>query len=160
MAQNEGKKFEQDFKLSFGDEYFVYRLRDNAASFGDSKNTRFASYNICDFIIFHDATRTLYLVELKSTKSSSIPYTMIKDNQINGLAEASIHSVVPCFIFNYRENNNATYFMHINNFLTMKNELNKKSFGGDLLTNGTVFSNNVIKVNNGGTHEENPMEGI
>ena len=34
------------------------------------------------------------------------------------------------------------------------------AFGGDLLTNGTVFSNNVIEVNNGGTHEENPMEGI
>ena len=42
----------------------------------------------------------------------------------------------------------------------VENELNKKSFGGDLLTNGTVFSNNVIEVNNGGTHEENPMEGI
>jgi len=42
----------------------------------------------------------------------------------------------------------------------VENELNKKSFGGDLLTNGTVFSNNVIEVNNGGTHEENPMEGV
>lgn len=36
----------------------------------------------------------------------------------------------------------------------------KKAFGGDLLTNGTVFSNNVIEVNNGGTHEESPYEGV
>lgn len=36
----------------------------------------------------------------------------------------------------------------------------KKAFGGDLLTNGTVFSNGVIEVNNGSTHEENPMEGV
>lgn len=35
-----------------------------------------------------------------------------------------------------------------------------KAFGGDLLTNGTVFSNNVIEVNNGGTHEESPYEGV
>ena len=42
----------------------------------------------------------------------------------------------------------------------VENELNKKSFGGDLLTNGTVFSNNVIEVNNGGTHEESPYEGV
>lgn len=34
------------------------------------------------------------------------------------------------------------------------------AFGGDLLTNGTVFSNNVIEVNNGGTHEESPYEGV
>ena len=42
----------------------------------------------------------------------------------------------------------------------VENELNKKAFGGDLLTNGTVFSNNVIEVNNGSTHEENPYEGV
>ena len=34
------------------------------------------------------------------------------------------------------------------------------SFGGSLNTNGADFSNGQIIVGNGGTHEENPMEGV
>jgi hypothetical protein len=34
------------------------------------------------------------------------------------------------------------------------------SFGGDLNTNGGDFSNGLIIIGNGGTHEENPMEGV
>ena len=34
------------------------------------------------------------------------------------------------------------------------------SFGGDLNTNGSDFSNGQTIVGNGGTHEENPMEGV
>ena len=34
------------------------------------------------------------------------------------------------------------------------------AFGGDLLTNGTVFSNGVTTIGNGGTHEESPYEGV
>ena len=33
-------------------------------------------------------------------------------------------------------------------------------YGGPLNTHGLDLSNGVIKINNGGTHEENPMEGI
>ena len=36
----------------------------------------------------------------------------------------------------------------------------KKAFGGDLLTHGADFANGQIIVGNGGTHEENPMEGV
>ena len=80
IATNEGKKFEQDFANSVNkDECWLYRLRDNAASFGGSTNTRFTSSNICDYVMYHNKTRTLYLLELKSTKSSSIPYSMIRE---------------------------------------------------------------------------------
>lgn len=34
------------------------------------------------------------------------------------------------------------------------------SFGGNLNTNGADFTNGQIIVGNGGTHEENPMEGV
>ena len=37
---------------------------------------------------------------------------------------------------------------------------NQHAFGGDLLTNGTVFSNGVTTIGNGGTHEESPYEGV
>lgn len=36
----------------------------------------------------------------------------------------------------------------------------KHAFGGDLDTHGADFSNGQIIIGNGGTHEENPMEGV
>lgn len=36
----------------------------------------------------------------------------------------------------------------------------KHAFGGDLLTNGAEWSNGLKTIDNGGTHEENPMEGV
>lgn len=36
----------------------------------------------------------------------------------------------------------------------------KHAFGGNLLTNGAVWDNGVTIIGNGGTHEENPMEGV
>ena len=36
----------------------------------------------------------------------------------------------------------------------------KHAFGGDLLTNGTVFSNGVTTIGNGDTHENNKYEGV
>lgn len=36
----------------------------------------------------------------------------------------------------------------------------KHAFGGDLLTNGVEWSNGLKTIDNGGTHEENPMEGV
>lgn len=34
------------------------------------------------------------------------------------------------------------------------------AFGGDLLTNGAEWDNGLIIIGNGGTHEENPYEGV
>lgn len=36
----------------------------------------------------------------------------------------------------------------------------KKAFGGDLNTHGADFSNGITIIGNGGSHEENPMEGV
>lgn len=36
----------------------------------------------------------------------------------------------------------------------------KHAFGGDLLTHGANFDTGVTLVGNGGTHEENPLEGV
>ena len=36
----------------------------------------------------------------------------------------------------------------------------KHAFGGDLLTHGADFNNGLTVIDNGGTHEENPMEGV
>ena len=128
IAQNEGKKFENDIKSSVPNTCWIYRLRDNASSFSGGNNTRFASTNICDYIAFDDITRTLFLWELKSTKNTSVPLTMIRQNQIDGLLEASKHNLVAGLIINFRNEYNDTFFITIDEFVDMTSSLNKKSF--------------------------------
>ncbi len=110
------------------DNVWIYRLRDNAASFGNNGVTRFASSNMCDYIMFDDNSKTLYCLELKSTKGTSVSLSMIRDNQIKELTEASDHILVAGFLVNFRNENNDTYFIQINDFNKMISEINKKSF--------------------------------
>ena len=44
--------------------------------------------------------------------------------------------------------------------LSDRSIINKKSFGGDLLSNGVEWDNDITVINNGGTHEESPYEGV
>ena len=139
IAQNEGKVFENSIKSSIPPTCWIYRLRDNASSFSGGVNTRFASSNICDYIAFDDISRTLYLWELKSTKGTSIPISMIRQTQIDGLLEASKHNLVAGFIVNYRNKENDTFFILIDDFVDMVNSINKKSFNvKDCLQYGAI----------------------
>lgn len=73
-------------------------------------------------------TKTLFLIECKSTKSTSIPLTMIRDNQIKGLKEASKHNLIAGILVNFRNDNNDTFFITIDEFINMMQSINKKSF--------------------------------
>ena len=73
-------------------------------------------------------TKTLFLIECKSTKSTSIPLTMIRDSQIKGLQEASKHDLITGILVNFRNENNDTFFILINEFVDMMDSINKKSF--------------------------------
>lgn len=75
-----------------------------------------------------DETRTLFLIECKSTKGTSIPLTMLRQNQIDGLKEASKHMLVAGMLLNFRNENNDTFFLLIDEYLDMMEFLNKKSF--------------------------------
>lgn len=92
--------------------------------------------------MLHDSSKTLYLLELKSTKSSSIPLSMIRQNQLDGLSEASKHTLVAGIIINFRNENNDTFFIHIEDFINMINSVNKKSFNIKDLENA-----NAIRIN-------------
>ena len=71
---------------------------------------------------------------------------MLKDNQIKGLTDASCHTLVPCFIFNFRNENNDTYFMLIDDFNLMQSEINKKSFNPtDLKKYGAIRITSIKK---------------
>ena len=128
IAQNEGKKFENDFKASVPSTCWIYRLRDNASSFAGGTNTRFTSSNICDYIMHDDNTRTLFLIECKSTKSTSISLTMLRQSQIDSLKEVSKHMLVAGMIVNFRNENNDTFFITIDEYLDMMESIKKKSF--------------------------------
>ena len=118
---------------------WIYRLRDNAASFGNGSNTRFTSHNMCDYIMWDDNSRTFYCLELKSTKSTSLPLSCIRDNQIKELTDASKHNLVAGFIVNFRNKNNDTYFIEICDF-------KKKSFNvKDLEEYNAIYIESKLK---------------
>lgn len=103
MAKNEGKKFEEDFKKSIPEKYFVYRFKDGTANFNGAKNenVRFQAHNICDFQVF--AEDKLFLFELKSYNGVSIPLSGIRKTQLEEMLKASNYkNIEPYFILNYR----------------------------------------------------------
>lgn len=82
ISKNKGKKFEEDIKSNVPENCWIYRLSDNASSFASGTNTPFTSSYIFDYIFLDDDTKTLFLVECKSTSDTSIPLTIIRENQI------------------------------------------------------------------------------
>lgn len=100
--QNPGKQFEKDFYASVPPDIFVYRMKDDSLGFAGVRNP-------CDFILYK--TPNIYLLELKSHKGKSIPFTAIQSNQIESLYRFSfIDGVVAGFVLNFRDVNE-TYFV-------------------------------------------------
>lgn len=162
MAKNEGKRFEDAFVKSIPDYVLVKRLNDNASSWSGGTNTRFASKNECDYMLSNDHTRTLYGLELKSTKSDSLTFWredfedkkkkqtfQIRKCQIQGLEKWSKHIGVFGFIINFRENGNETYFINIGSFLEYTSTLSKKSINRDdiLKMNPIEIGSTLMRTN-------------
>ena len=101
MKQNKGKIFEADFKKSAKQKMFVYRLRDSPASFNQNEHIKYIPRNISDFIMYK--WPNMYLVECKSHKGVSIPFSDLKtkksDNRIKDMAEASNYKGVKSAFF-------------------------------------------------------------
>ena len=162
IAKNEGKRFEDAFIKSIPDYVLVKRLNDNASSWSGGTNTRFASKNECDYILFDDHTRTFYGLEMKSTKHNSLTFWredfeykskkqnfQIRKCQIQGLQKWSKHVGVFGFIINFRDKGNKTYFVSIDSFLDYTSSLFKKSINKDdiLQMNPIEIENNLMRTN-------------
>ncbi|MGZ9868271.1 Holliday junction resolvase RecU [Priestia endophytica] len=121
MVQNAGKLLEQDFQQSAKDQkLFFYRIKD-VPRIG-SKVT--VGTNKYDSFVYKKPH--LLPLELKSTKGKSFSFSesIIKAHQIKALKEAvDYEGVVAGFIFNFREPNNDTYFVHIDDFIQYKNHV-------------------------------------
>lgn len=152
---NEGKRFENAFIKSVPDYCWHKRLNDNAASWGNGTQTRFTSTNECDFLLFDCNTRTLNALELKTT-SGSLTYWredfeekgkkknyQIKKNQILGLEKWSKYLMNCGLIINFRNKDNRTFYIPINEFIKYTSTLNKKSINID-----DVLNMNPIEIEN------------
>lgn len=110
---NAGKKFEEDIKKSVPKNLFYYRLRDGTASWGGQENTRFQQSNICDSVLYDSNEKRLLLLELKSHKGKSIPFSCIRDNQLKELLKADVFKgIYPGIVFNFRDVEE-TYYLPI-----------------------------------------------
>lgn len=132
--QNPGKMFEQDFLKSIPSNVFKLRLKDDTLKF---KNVT----NPADIIMFGEihplktlelttekSNKILFLLELKSTKEKSLSYANIKQNQFDGLYDASkIDGILAGFVINFRCVNE-TYFLEINKAIQYKDTNCRKSF--------------------------------
>lgn len=161
-AQKEGKRFENAFVKSIPDYVLVKRLNDNASAWSGGTNTRFSSNNECDYILYDDHTRTFYGLELKTTKDKSLTFWredfedkaktqsfQIRKCQILGLKKWSKHMGVFGFVLNFRNHNNRTFFIMIDDFIDYTSTLSKKSINIDdvLNMNPIEIGSNLIRTN-------------
>jgi len=103
---NPGKSFETDFIKSVPDTWFKYRLNDSGGAWQGGDKARFTPSNICDFIVYNGK---LWLLELKSHKGTSIPFTCIREKQVIGLLEAYKKGTQAGYIFNFRDTKETFY---------------------------------------------------
>lgn len=159
MAKNPGKIFEDSFVASVDKSHIlIKRLNDNAASWSGGSSSRFASKNECDFLLYESNHKLFMGLELKSTKDSltfwredlenkDIKQTFnIRKCQIQGLKKWSEYSGKYGFVINFREYDNKTFFIAINDFLEYTDKLKKKSINiGDVEKMNHIVINNYIK---------------
>jgi penicillin-binding protein-related factor A (putative recombinase) len=119
--KNHGKLFEEDMKSSAKEQnIFFYRVKDVPPTL--LKPNARVSKNDFDSFIYRKPN--LFPIEFKSTQNKSVSFEekIIKSHQIEALKEAvEYDGLIAGFIFNFREYENATYFVHINDFLAYKN---------------------------------------
>ncbi|TVY09816.1 hypothetical protein [Paenibacillus cremeus] len=105
----------------------------------------------------------LLTLELKSTGNKSVSFDekIIKQHQIDNLLEASTYeNTISGFLFNFREYDNKTYFVHIQDFVkyqhtaqgksshTYKSKVNKSSISLDICEEIGIELKNYLKKKN------------
>ena len=122
---NTGKKFEEDIKKSIDDTAFLYRLRDSGGSWQGGNKSRFTPSNICDFIYFKSPK--MYLLELKSHKGKSIPYTALKQlDKLTDVNNRKLENLKALFILNFADLEE-TYAIEAESIASIKDSKDRKS---------------------------------
>jgi len=144
---NSGKRLESNFKKSIPDDIFFYRFKDGSSAWGGNDKVRFQSSNICDCLIFNGSK--LYLLELKSTKGKSLPFTNIRENQLKELSKASLYkNIVAGIVIEFNELDRA-FFMYISDVTDFMRIGSRKSIPIDYCADkGIEIEITKKKVNN------------
>lgn len=151
---NAGKLFEQQIKASVPEWCFYHRIQDSTGTFSGGSGLRFSSEQPFDALLFDSKRRTLYAIELKSTKNKSFSFEdpfadgkqqtrMIHKHQILSLIDADAHeNMVGGFLFNFRDettNDEETYFQSIKDFVHTIQSCGKKSINrNDLVAHNAI----------------------
>lgn len=118
MAKSIGKIFEEDFKNSIPQDFYVERYKDDTAGF-------YGVSNPADFRLYKKPN--LILLELKSHKGKSVPLSCIRENQIQGMYKAHLHrGVYAGFMFNFRELEE-TYYLNVGDVVEFIQRAERKS---------------------------------
>ena len=128
--KNPGKMFEEDFKNSCP--FWIEKEKDNIM-FSQNNNTRFTMTSNYDFRIF--TGKTLFLLELKSTKQESLPFSAFKKtksyDQLKELHKnCNYKNTKAGAIINFRSENK-TYFIETYELLYLRSSSPRKSISID-----------------------------
>jgi len=153
--KHDGKIFEKDFIESFPESWYTHRFHDSAGSWQGGEGARFTPSSICDFLVYHDGA--LFFLELKSHKGNSIPFSCIREKQLEGLIKAGNKGVIAGIVFNFRDTLETFYvpILTVNNYI-LNNE--RKSFPLSYLRIDGIKINQSVKHR--GTHQTYDVEKI
>ncbi len=124
---NTGKIFERQWKKSVEEckELFYYRFKDSPSSWGTGQGIRFTNDNICDIMMFD--TPILFLLELKVESGKSIAHNRLRNNQLEGLLNASCYKNICAGVIVYFSSIDECYFINIKNFEEHQKTSGRKS---------------------------------
>lgn len=146
--KNQGKIFEEDFANSFPENIFIYRLRDTSSSWQNDNNnskSRFTVKNICDFIAFSNINKKILLLELKSFKGSSCPFSNVKTHQIESLyVESKKEGINAYFILNFRDKSE-TFAVKAEKIYKFYRNSERKSFDYNWCSENGIFIDSRLK---------------
>lgn len=128
--KNLGKKFESNFKKSLNELLYYYRLKDGTGAWDGGTKTRFQQTNMCDCFVYRltkPPLGELFLIELKEHLGKSIPFSALRDNQIDELNTASEKGINACFVFFFSELEE-TYCIDAKVIKQYMNSADRKSF--------------------------------
>lgn len=127
---NSGKLFEKQWRKSAKDVegLFYYRFKDSPTSWINNQGKsglRFTNDNICDVLMFYSPI--LFLLELKSHAGKSLPISVIRKNQLNGLNEASNYANIKAGLLVFFSSVNKCFFADIKKVYSFIEKSERKS---------------------------------
>lgn len=117
-----GLKFEQDFQRSIPENVFFTKLKTSGFGYRGVNN-------ICDYLIYNGDN--LFFLELKKTEGASLPFSNIRDNQLEGLVDAAKVKNTICGVIVNFNRYEETYFVDIKDIINYMQKNIRKSFPYD-----------------------------